>query len=198
MVRILWTGTGLDKISSWSELRVSVSVSTLNWVNGPLSPGSEGPWHERQWFILVKWSTTYTRKRRSRVLYSEMTKFGELTFGEVLARLPHPDTQQCLVQSSRDAWHQKHSYSFWTVYHVYTSWDIRYSISTSGYRPPSLIYYSFWRVGECSHQLYTVLRDLTNGGFPCIVRSKLHPVCNPPCWICVGVTYNFTTPKVPQ
>jgi len=43
MVRILWTGTGLSKISSWSELRVSVSVSTLNWVNGPLSPGSAGP-----------------------------------------------------------------------------------------------------------------------------------------------------------
>jgi len=43
MVRILWTGKGLDKISSRSELRVNASVSTLNWVNGPLSPGSEGP-----------------------------------------------------------------------------------------------------------------------------------------------------------
>jgi len=42
-------------------------------------------------------------------------------------------------QSSRVAWHRYKRWNFDAL--VYTSWDTRYSISTSGYRPSSLIYY---------------------------------------------------------
>jgi len=45
---------------------------------------------------------------------------------------------------------------------VNTSWYIRYSILTSGYRPPSLIYYSFWR----ARVFALALPYFRNGGYP--------------------------------
>jgi len=57
--------------------------------------------------------------------------------------LTHPDTRQCLDRSSCVALRRKHRYSRWNV--VYASWNICYFLSTSGYRSPSLIYYSPWR-----------------------------------------------------
>jgi len=83
MVRILWTGTGLDKISSWSELRINVSVRRpLRWIGSTVHWVQEVKVHDMNGngsYILVKWSTTHTRNKRR----SEMTQFGELTFGEM-------------------------------------------------------------------------------------------------------------------
>jgi len=61
--------------------------------------------------------------------------------------LTHPDIRQCLVvQSSRVAWHRKHSYTRWNcVAIVFTSCDIRYFVSTSGSRMPSLVFHPHWR-----------------------------------------------------
>jgi len=57
-----------------------------------------------------------------------------------------PDLRQCWDQYSRVAWHRKYGYSRWNfVAIMYTSWNICYFISTSGCRPPSLVYYSPWR-----------------------------------------------------
>jgi len=63
--------------------------------------------------------------------------------GHHLWLLTHPDTQQCLEQASRVTWHWKHRYSCWNFVAIsHTSWDICYSISTSGHRLPSLISHS--------------------------------------------------------
>jgi len=60
--------------------------------------------------------------------------------------LTETNKRQCLDQSIRVAWHRKHRYRRWNfVAIMYTSWDIRYSMNTSDYRPPSMIYYSPWR-----------------------------------------------------
>jgi len=66
--------------------------------------------------------------------------------GSHLWFLTHTDKRRCLDQFSRVAWHRKHWYSLWNfIAIIYTSWDIRYTISTSGHRPPSLKHYSPWR-----------------------------------------------------
>jgi len=58
----------------------------------------------------------------------------------------YPDKRQCSDQSSCVTWHRKHRYSRWNVVAIMcTSWDIRYCISTSSSRPPSLIFYPPWR-----------------------------------------------------
>jgi len=70
-----------------------------------------------------------------------------------------------LDQSSCVAWHRKHTYSRWNFVAIpHTSWDIRYSISTSGYRPPSLIYYSPWPRSVRTSPI--VFLDVKIVGFP--------------------------------
>jgi len=55
------------------------------------------------------------------------------------------DKRQCLDQSSRVDLHRKHRYSRWNVVAIIcTSWNIRYFISTSAFRPPSFIFHPPW------------------------------------------------------
>jgi len=56
--------------------------------------------------------------------------------------LDHSDTRHYVDQFSRVAWHRKHRHSRknFVAIIIYTSWGIRYFISTSGYMPPTLIF----------------------------------------------------------
>jgi len=64
------------------------------------------------------------------------------------------------------SWSQKHQYKYPLAFPCYhASWDKRYSITTSGSGPPSLIYYSPWH-SRSVRTIPTVFLDLTNCGFP--------------------------------
>jgi len=57
-----------------------------------------------------------------------------------------PDKRPYLDQSNRVAWHRKHGYNRWNFDVIMCiSWDVRYFISTSGSRPPPLIFHITWR-----------------------------------------------------
>jgi len=120
--------------------------------------------------------------------------------GRHLRFLTYPDTRQYSDQSSRVVWHRKRRYSRWNCVVIpHMSWDICYSIFTSGYRPPSLIYYSPWRRRVFALALPCFCTSIWR--FPLkfadISFVSWYP-SKPPFWIVVGVAYNLTAPKAPQ
>jgi len=97
-------------------------------------------WHRKYWYS--RWNFVAISHTSWDIRYSIFTSGYRLP-----SLISHPDTRQCLEQSNCVAWHRKYWYSRWNFVAIsHTSRYICYSIFTSGYRPPSLIYYSPWRV----------------------------------------------------
>jgi len=89
--------------------------------------------------------------------------------------LAYPNKLQCSDQSNRVAWHQKHSYSRWNFVAIMCiSWDIRYFLSTSGSRPPSLIFHP----PCCRHVLTFVPLYCSLQKLLITLKFHMYSICN--------------------